>query len=586
MISHENLPDGYEWKENDGLFKKGTTKETKLFNAIPEVTCKKIIVNQKSGTSRMVLEGQYQYANGTLEPFCLPIEKIQSGQFMKELSMRVRIEIGKKNAVAQVFTYIIQSQIENMDSVEESEYGFGWNNERYEFEKDVKKDSLSEYQCVLQMAGQILDSEGIVTGFILAAIHGPIKRLLLDAGVQHDFTTCVSGKSGVGKTSLARGYCRYWHNKETAFSLGSDRKELKKKIRDASDVTVLVDDFNMSNSSRVIEHGIQVLAEIIQLSSDSCQNLVDDKPNQLSGNIHIITTVENVLTNVSTMNRCFLVQMDNKVTDECWRKFNDFIDNDGMWNFMRHFMAYVSRDYSKLVKTVREDYKRYLTTKAWKKCDIEQSRERIVHTYAVQKVLFKVLIDYFRELKVDMRFVQEVNEIGGNSIYEGCQLVVDSIQKKLKVASHTQYLLEFLNILDSAIKRGRIAYQKKEYHDDPDQYDFLCIHDGYLSFNSQDICKKLAQRLGMTKEGISSKSLANELKYFGVIKINTEGVCSFPWGTKKRMYHVRGVDLVHALRPDAGPKYMTALRIALKLEEPSRGVYGVFERLLPVKYTM
>ena len=52
------------------------------------------------------------------------------------------------------------------------------------------------------------------------------------------------------------------------------------------------------------------------------------------------------------------------------------------------------------------------------------------------------------------------------------------------------------------------------------------------------------------------------------------------------MYHVRGVDLVHALRPDAGPKYMTALRIALKLEEPSRGVYGVFERLLPVKYTM
>ena len=49
MISHENLPDGYEWKENDGLFKKGTTKETKLCNAIPEVTCKKIIVNQKSG---------------------------------------------------------------------------------------------------------------------------------------------------------------------------------------------------------------------------------------------------------------------------------------------------------------------------------------------------------------------------------------------------------------------------------------------------------------------------------------------------------------------------------------------------------
>lgn len=548
MEMTKTLSDNYEWREKDGLYRKKDDKEEKLCNACMEVTCYKEIVNRKMGTRRRVVEGQYHYTNGKLEPFCFPVEKIQSGKFMEDLSINVLIEIEKKRAVTQVFRYSILAQITDMTLVEESECDFGWDGHTYKFEEKREDTDKSDYQYGMQIAAQIINSKGIATGFILAAIHGPLKKMLLDAGVRHDFTTCVSGETGVGKTSLARGYCRYLHKKETAFSLGSDRKELKKMIRDASDVTVLADDFNKSDSDRVTNHGKQVLAEIVQISSDSCQNLVDDKPNQISGNVHIITTVESVLTNVSTMNRCFLIHMDNKITDECWREFNDFIDNDGMWNFMRYFMAYVSKNYLKLVKSVKEDYKCYLSTKKWTEYDIGGSRERIVYTYAVQKVLLKVLIDYFRELKFDMGVVRRVNQIGSDSIHEGCQLVVDFIQEAMKTVSYTRYIPELLKILEDAIRDKRISNNEKEYLNSLDDYDLLCVNKGYMSFKPADICKKIAKRLGLEK--ISSKALAKELKHYGLIKVDANGTCSFLWKTKSRMFHVKGVDLLLTINPD------------------------------------
>jgi len=545
-------PEGYKWEEGLGLMKQFKTKDVKLCNAYPEVLSKKKIINYKRGTERSEIEVKFHFENGEEKTYCYSMQEITSGAYMNKLQGNLLIEMGKKNTVKEVFQYMIQKQIKGMEIIKVPEYEWGWNQCRFVFEKDVGE-MLSEdgYLYAVGIARQIILSGGIVVGCLLAALHGPLKRLLVQAGIQHDFTTCISGKSGVGKTALVKKYCCYLQETNVIFSLTSDRKELKRKICYMSDITIVADDFSNSDSDRMLSRQVQILAEIIQASSDSGQVLVDGRDGQSSGTVHIVTTVEKVLKNISTMNRCYLVEMEEPLPKECWNELETFERTKGMWHFMFHILSYVSQKYSELLKRIPKDYKYYLENTDWTTCNVEQSKNRIINTYAVQSVLLKILIDYFRDLRLDTRLLGEVDKIGRRAVHNGCQMVIDSIEETIKKAKHMQILPALADILFDAIQSDEYTTSEKKYYKEPDDYAFVILSNGYFSFRGSKMCERIAEVLG--KESVTSKALSNELKHYSLVKTDGKGNCSITsWNCEKRMYHVRVRELMELVYPHEG----------------------------------
>lgn len=546
MGNIDYLPENYKW--NGGLVRKYRTKEVKMCNTVPIVEqCKKII-NCKKETERIEVRVKFHFENREDEICCYSLQEITSGAYMRKLPVGILIEVGKKNAVNQVFQYAIQKQISTMKFIEGKEYEWGWNQCKFVFEKGtVKVPGKDEYSCAMQVAEQMKLSDGVVTGCLLAAIHGPMKKLLMQAGIQHDFTTCISGKSGIGKTSLAKRYCAYPREANVVFSLTSDRKELKKRIRDMSDMTIVIDDFNNSDSDRMVNRQLQTLAEIIQTSSDSGQVLVDDKADQTAGAVHVVTTVENVLKSISAINRCFLVDMEEPLSKECWDKLEAFGHNGGMWYFMNYFMTYISEKYSELQKIIPEDYRYYLTAPNWISCNIEQSKNRINATYAVQNVLFKILMGYFRDLQLDKKLLNRIDEIGRRAINNGCQAVIDSIEETLKDKACMHFLPALAEIFNGAIQLEEYTRSEKKYFKTPYDYAFVVLQNGYFSFHGKEMCERIAKILEV--ESVTPQALSKELKKYALARTDRDGNCSICWGSKKRMFHVRGEELLDLVYP-------------------------------------
>lgn len=558
----EGITEEFIWDKTRGLF---ITKSMKLIsNSVPIVRDRKLIINVKTGERTKLIEVCFLLASEKEVDYIVETfseGEISSGKFKEKIPFDVSFQNVSERKVHEVFKGLIKLQACKFPYNETFEYDYGWNGDCFYWGSRVDfPEKYTEYSIALEFAKIIKYSNKAISGVFLGALYGVLKRVFQKSGIYHDFTTYVVGDSGIGKTELCRMFCDYVPNKNVIFSLASNRRELLMKFQKENDSTIVIDDFNKTKSKRTFERQLQILGECISLSSGAGKPLLDDSINSDDQNtIHIIVTAEEIINNISTLNRCFLIQMDEKIPDKIWSKICKFVDDNKMWYLIKSFISFVEKEQENSIN-IRATYEyyriEYSQNKILEKYD---DSPRIDNTLAVQATLKHIFITYLEALEIDNDIKNEIDYNIGLCIMNCGEELYSYIQNLKKDEKHLLYLPELASIiLDVCVGKFLTVKTVKEYinwtNNPGCQKACIGVYEtgGYLAFSGKDMCAKISNRLqkgSAPMKPISSKTLSNNLHHYGLLKIQSEGRLS--WGYQgPRLYHVNIQNLLELIYPE------------------------------------
>lgn len=448
--------------------------------------------------------------------------------------------------IGTVFRKIIQAQVSEMPIEEENIYEFGWHERKFHWLED-KCQNISrdrEYGASLKVGTLLAKGDYTIIPLILAMVHGSMGGILRTAGIHHDFVTFVYGPTGVGKTALAKKTCAYLKHKPNVLALSSDRKEIRRLLQNSADMTMVVDDFNTSSSDRIISRQLQIVSEIIQAACDAGSLIIDASSiEKVHNGVHIVVTSETIIRNVSTMNRCFLVNMQENIPDNLWNEISAMEEQNVFFVFMQSFIRYVEENYDAVVSNCRDDFSYY----KWYACEkilfAGASINRIAETLAVQYTLKKQLLNYMEAVGIDTKLHKRaggcMDECIASSGQDLQNLIADIARKK----SHMELLPALAFIVSGYggdvsyfLAEDEAKYQKKIRNGNT-RYVGFQKNMGYISFSPSHMCQLIANFL--EKDNISVNCLGKELSYYHLAYVEgSEQKQSCRWHTEKKYYHV------------------------------------------------
>lgn len=544
MHVNEYLPDNMKWIKGKGIVR---GDDEKLVNAVPIVLGRSKITDYTENAVKDIVKIRYLTNDETWigEEQEFETKDIMSGKFMKELP--IEVEMGNAR-IRVIFQKIIQVQVRKTFTEDIVLYKFGWKGKVFHW-NDEDKQGISaeqEYNAAFRVADILKEDNRTVISLVLAAVHGPLKRILLLAGIRHDFTTFIAGKSGVGKTALAKKICGSVH-KAVIFSLSSDRKQLRKRLQSMTDITVVVDDFNTSASDRVVSRQLQLVSEIVQATCNTGDVLIGETHTDQEDNcIHIVVTSESIIRNVSTMNRCFLINMEEPVPDEIWDKIIKMEDQKVFYAFARTFIHYIERNCDEVILRCRNDFE-YL--KQFAKKNLRLASNRIAETLAVQYTLNKLIFEYLQTLKIERRLCDIVRQ----SVNRCIGICGQELQQEINQIELKKSYMELLPELAEIISSDGYGYEMAENEDKYQRKirkNKKCIgfqkNPGYVSFNPRYMCQMLSDKLNL--DAVSVNCLSKELSYYQLAHVDiSEQKQSCRWHTKDKYFHVSFRELMELI---------------------------------------
>lgn len=557
-MNSKYLPNNNIWDDERGLLDK--KKKLVVCNAIPVVDKCMEIHNKKENRIYTTVTIHYQYCKQGIseEMQEFTMEQIKNKSFMKQQPDSVIVEPMFTRKISDVFCYIIQSQALDMIPERIDQYEYGWNGQYFftDFCNGICIDDPGRYNNALELADIMVNGDDVIIALVLGTLHGFLVRPLFEKGLDHNFVTVIKGSSGVGKTELARRLCCILKDKQQMISLTSSRKELRKHLEVVHDMPLVIDDYARTLSARMAASQLQILAEIIQTSCNAGKVLLDDVVcSDDSRFIHVIVTAEQLINNISTINRCYLVEMDEKISDESWRKVCDFAESDGMLKFMISILKYISDNYSDFFSRAYSDYTHFQSESAKRGAVAGNSTNRINQTWAVQMTLAKILIDYFSKLNLDRHLLELLDSHIRCSTRDCIGGLKTKINKLQNEGKHMQYLPELYAQITNRDWGGLSIADSEEKYFNPKngkQYLGVVLNSGYISFSPRKICNLLERSLQVS---VSPKALSSELTYYGLAYVDKEGKVSSRWNSNHRMYHVNVRQLLELIEPEIDELY-------------------------------
>lgn len=325
---------------------------------------------------------------------------------------------------------------------------------------------------------------------------------------------------------------------------------MRKVIQSSSDMTVIVDDFNTSSSDRVISRQLQLVSEIIQTACDSGDLILDAASvHKRHNKAHIVVTSETTIRNVSTMNRCFLVNMQENIPSDLWDKISAMENQNMFAIFVQSFMKYIEDNYDTIIAKIKNDfmsYKRYATEKI---LSPDTSMNRIAETLAVQYSITHQLINYMKAIGIDDTFREKINENMHHCISSSgqeLQSMINDIAKK-KVRMELLPTLAFIFCSMDGDNTCQLAKNEADYLKKIKKSNEFYIgfqrNRGYISFSPTYMCKMIAEYL--KKDNVSVQCLGKELSYYHLAYVEkSERKQSCRWHTEKKYFHVNYRQLI------------------------------------------
>ncbi|MDE7019261.1 MAG: hypothetical protein K2P65_17110, partial [Lachnospiraceae bacterium] len=466
---------------------------------------------------------------------------------------------GARKEAGRVFEQIIKMACAGEKAVEVYANKLGWNGKRYIWDNPPEPDTGKEYTNAVDIC-KLAIGHKIIIVVLIAALHGLMKKPLQEAGIRHDYVDAIVGKTGIGKSEPVKIICNYHVGHGNIYSVGSNRKAVWMQMEGNMDQTVVLDDFCKTKSDRVGAAQDQLVSEIIQASSDAARVIIDKDSKAVADPAlrrHIVMSAERMIPNESTINRCFIFNMEEPLPVEAFRKMKDLENERGFFRFLVAISRFVSGDkYTSQLEMMAKDYERYKSEADKLGTCTCGSDHRINETYAVQMVLVRVVIRYLNSLNLDGMLVSKTDKAFTDCVGGICKEMKTSISELHRVDTHKKYLEPLARILCEAtdIKewQGYYVYHSEEKYqknkNTAKDCVLFCIHDGYASFEGKCMCEIMEDKYGLS--GANPKGLASDLLHYSLAHADGEGKLSCRWETKKRYYHVRVSELLELISPD------------------------------------
>lgn len=562
------LPVGNVWIPNEGLLEENDKHKRKISNAIPIVTNSICVKNMVMGKSTLQISFYMSYENGAKSSeITISEEELLKGKFIEKLPLHVIVQPRFDKKIASIYRVIIQEQLKAHEVQEVPEYDYGWHEKKFNWQKGIEEHAgeaeCEEYEIVMAVT-QMLRKEPILCGILLAAVHGPLKYPLECANITHDFVTYIVGETGIGKTEISKKICNYLPGRNIFLSLGTERKVLKEYIQNSRDITLIVDDFSTSASSRVKERQLQVMSEIIQTASDSGEILVEGEMKGTNlRRVHLVVTGETLINNYSTLNRCFVIKMEENISSDAWELLSIFSTNGYMCTFMKNFVRWFQGNFDENVNRMKIDYREYQQRTGKRLMYNIPGVQRIRNTVAVQLTINKCLTDYLANLKIDNRVFEETRLELLKHIWNSAEDLCTYILHLKRENKKMQYLPVLASMLSNIGNGCWVAPTEKTYYKylSKEGYEGVCIgaciNDGYWSFRMDTMCGYIACIL--EEESVSAKCLSSELNYYALAHKDSEGKVSCYWHSEKRLCHVHVRSLLELIYPDYDLLFINSL---------------------------
>lgn len=561
------LPEGYYFDEG-GLGKytagRGGGKQRKVCcDSIP-VDIRKVLL--KDDVSQTTKEG-YRFSVENIyseksEPITCTMEEMRRGKLPDIIYPYVNFGTypGARKEAGRVFEQVIKTACAREKSVEVYVNRFGWNGNCYAWGKPPEPDTGKEYASAVDIC-KLAIGRNIIIVTLIAALHGLMKKPLQEAGIRHDYVDAIVGKTGIGKSEPIKIICNYHVGSGNIYSVGSNRKAVWKQMEGNMDQTVVLDDFCKTKSDRVSAAQDQLVSEIIQASSDAARVIIDKDSKAIADPAlrrHIVMSAERMILNESSINRCFIFNMEEPLPIDAFQKMKMLEKERGFFRFLVAMSRFVGGDnFITQLEMMAKDYERYKSEADRLGTCSCGSDHRINETYAVQMVLVRVVIRYLNNLKLDGMLVSKTDKAFTDCVGGVCKEMKTFINELHHVEEHKKYLEPLAEIICEAtdIKECQgyyyVYHSEKNYQKNKGRTKdcvLFCIHDGYASFEGKCICEIMENKYGLN--GANPKGLASDLKHYSLAYADGEGKLSCYWGTKKRCYHVRVRELLELIYPD------------------------------------
>lgn len=545
----------YSFIKSEGLYCDRNNKRIFIGNAYPCLMKRLEIQDNSCGMLQNILVLKFVFADNTKSEIFVNIseEELRNGKLQKRLPLEIISGDISERTMVEHFVKIIKMQASKVPIESMVRYKYGWNKFHYHWgDSCADQYSKSEKFEGLFKILHILERENIViTGVFLAAIHGPLKNILIQAGIYHDFTTYIYGESAVGKTELCRNFCNYVPQQDNILSLSSTRKELKKFIENKNDCTIIIDDFCKTASKGVQERQLQSLSELIQASCNSGKVLVDEASSEASySTTHLVVTAESLVKNLSSINRCYFMHMKQQIPQNIWQEIMQLAEKNALLVFMQGMARFIETN-SDIVQTLKQHFDSFQETI---KNQLEKSgfkiNYRIIGTLAVQKVLKYLFVRYLYYLKIDRKKINRIDECLDKNIDNCGSEMLSYLEELKKEQSYIKYLPKLYSLFCSAVHPwdgNYVADNSKDYINWKKRGDITkeCLgilnQNKYISVSGDRICKQLAKHMKI--DNVSKSILINELCHFGLLKISSDGRKSWKWNTPGRYYHINYQEL-------------------------------------------
>ena len=377
-------------------------------------------------------------------------------------------------------------------------------------------------------------SKEIMPVLFLGAVISLMTPFLQEVGIDTGFVLYLVGETGTGKSSVAKLLTEVYEEKNY-WTVSSDLADLRKCMNVVKDFLFLLDDLNKTETSRVRASKESKVAELIQQVSN--HDRVDSRGLSSHFDGTLIITAEYALKNVSTMNRCVVL---NVMSNLDVSRLQSLKRTQGSYiQLIIKFISWLCADKDKHMEVIHTLNESGLTKDTYNR----QAYSGIARIERSENML-NIGMEFF------LIFLQEKMKMPGEQADMLRKLFEDSIEHCIDDTRHlvrkedTDKGREYIDgiVNEFTIDTGNIKRSYKKYKSARKEGD-----DKVIFFQSNDcVCitgddlVRLFERKQGFQYSVSKKAISAQLMHHGMLKISG-GEYSFPClesKDKTRYYHI------------------------------------------------
>lgn len=241
----------------------------------------------------------------------------------------------------------------------------------------------------------------------------------------------VVGPSGCGKTSFAKLLTNSWNGENAGINLGTDANVLYKDVANYIDQPILIDDLNLSSSSKEMEKKLHKLSELIQLSSSGGKTEVKHHTVDMD-RLSLIITGEYTPSAATKINRCVLIKMSGELPTEELTRLQQ--NQKNFLSFVAVFVSWLIYNSDNLTAMIKqnEENNAFMFRGAHANASEYLGFARIMASHKLLMVVRLLLLEFFRSFRVysEEKKYTKLAKILGEGINSAISDTLEAVRKE------------------------------------------------------------------------------------------------------------------------------------------------------------